>query len=289
MLKEINAGLPGPSVEGNHARINSLEWSPSSVPQRPPDNAVLAPHMEQQLLDSLAFKLLECNLGPADDPMLLEASQPLEHESNAISTPLERSVGQGGPTPALVATGIPLDTGGGPTEDEAQQTMGDGPEPQAAMSPTDLNVAEDLAEWTQQAEAGILPQSAARTSIPTEATKLVSEGPLDADASSQVVQAFLRSITMPVHPAQASIAATPTPRTRRRGNAETSPLRRSRRIAAVAGRGSAQDKAQTLLMRKLGVITGREEISPKAREVYSRLFEHPLSRSHLTALATLFG
>lgn len=42
-------------------------------------------------------------------------------------------------------------------------------------------------------------------------------------------------------------------------------------------------------MRKVGVISDEESITPEAREAYMHLFQHPLSRAHLTALASLFG
>lgn len=48
-------------------------------------------------------------------------------------------------------------------------------------------------------------------------------------------------------------------------------------------------RAQTVLMRKLGVLSDAEHITQEAREAYSRLFEHPLSRAHLMALTALFG
>lgn len=49
------------------------------------------------------------------------------------------------------------------------------------------------------------------------------------------------------------------------------------------------NQAQPVLMRKLGIIKEKEDILQEAREAYARLFEHPLSCSHLTALAALFG
>lgn len=66
-------------------------------------------------------------------------------------------------------------------------------------------------------------------------------------------------------------------------------LCRSRRIAIGGTQGSSLDRAQTILMRKLGVISEREGLSTEAREAYGQLFEHPLSCTHLTALAALFG
>lgn len=42
-------------------------------------------------------------------------------------------------------------------------------------------------------------------------------------------------------------------------------------------------------MRKLGLINAQEAISQEAREAYAKLFNHPLSRPHLAAVASLFG
>lgn len=42
-------------------------------------------------------------------------------------------------------------------------------------------------------------------------------------------------------------------------------------------------------MRKLGLLTEHEKITAEATEAYAKLFEHPLSRTQLTALASLFG
>lgn len=42
-------------------------------------------------------------------------------------------------------------------------------------------------------------------------------------------------------------------------------------------------------MKKLGIIMDLHQLSQEAREAYARLFEHPLSTSHVAALAVLFG
>lgn len=53
--------------------------------------------------------------------------------------------------------------------------------------------------------------------------------------------------------------------------------------------GNAIDKAQTVLMRKLGVLAPNDGLSLEARDAYIRLFDHPLSRTQLAAVATIFG
>jgi hypothetical protein len=42
-------------------------------------------------------------------------------------------------------------------------------------------------------------------------------------------------------------------------------------------------------MQKLGLVSEHEVMGPKAREEYGRLFNKPLSQSHVEALASLFG
>lgn len=108
-------------------------------------------------------------------------------------------------------------------------------------------------------------------------------------SQDQLTEEFARAISMPVQQESANIAMTPTTRTRCSINMEGTSLRRSKRIACMGASGTALDRAQTVLMRKMGLITEMESISQEAREAYTRLFEHPLSRSHLSALAALFG
>lgn len=53
--------------------------------------------------------------------------------------------------------------------------------------------------------------------------------------------------------------------------------------------GHALQRAQTVLMRKLGIISDQEQMSQEARDAYAALFEHPLSRAQVAVLAALFG
>lgn len=48
-------------------------------------------------------------------------------------------------------------------------------------------------------------------------------------------------------------------------------------------------KGQAVLMKKLGIQTDQGDNVWESLDAYARLFDHPLSSSHLTALATLFG
>lgn len=42
-------------------------------------------------------------------------------------------------------------------------------------------------------------------------------------------------------------------------------------------------------MCKLGILKEQENLSEEATRAYAQLFDHPLSRPHLVALASLFG
>lgn len=76
--------------------------------------------------------------------------------------------------------------------------------------------------------------------------------------------------------------------TRRRQDARNS-IRRSCRIAMTSNTRPALERAQCVLMRKLGIINPQETMTQEARDAYIRLFDHPLSRPHLEAVAALFG
>lgn len=70
---------------------------------------------------------------------------------------------------------------------------------------------------------------------------------------------------------------------------DASTLRRSKRIAGFGCAANSIDQAQIVLMRKLGILAAQDNLTQDARDAYARLFEHPLSRAQLTALASLFG
>lgn len=99
-------------------------------------------------------------------------------------------------------------------------------------------------------------------------------------------QCFLDDITST---AAVTALTTPVQQPRRASSTTTTALRRSRRIATRSYTGTALDKAQSVLMRKMGVLQDQEPLTEEAREAYARLFQQPLSRPQITALAALFG
>lgn len=103
------------------------------------------------------------------------------------------------------------------------------------------------------------------------------------------VQQFLQAVVTPMNNSAPAMPTLQPPRSRRTATPTTNPIRRSRRIANNGCRGNALDKAQYVLMRKLGILGEQEQLSQDARDAYARLFEHPLSRPHLAAVASIFG
>lgn len=69
----------------------------------------------------------------------------------------------------------------------------------------------------------------------------------------------------------------------------TNPIRHSHRIANTGCLGTELDKAQSVLMHKMGILGDQESLKQDACDAYVRLFEDPLSHPHLAAVASLFG
>lgn len=116
-----------------------------------------------------------------------------------------------------------------------------------------------------------------------------------ADASTQPaetqqtsLQDFLDMITMPVT-GSSSLVATLAPRMRRPARQDSTTLCRSRQIANAGDQNHAVEHAQTVLMKKLGILDEHQLLTQEARGTYANLFEHPLSPSHIAALTALFG
>lgn len=108
--------------------------------------------------------------------------------------------------------------------------------------------------------------------------------------TSLPAQQFLEEITTPAPAMEPMLSPTPNCRPRNARSLRTATsVRRSRRIAACGITGTAVGRAQTVLMRKLGILQADQGLSQEARDAYAQLFEHPLSRPQLTALASIFG
>lgn len=226
--------------------------------QRSAEPDVNARH-EQLLTEDIIFKLAgrEQMWEPAFDPMTQEASSSLAHTVTPSWVALEEG-------PSAMAQPMQGDS----PRNTAPSTQ-NGQAQQVAEMLTDCTM--DITQPTQ------LQEAPAPISVP---------GTNDIE---QAIDAFAQAVTVPLQHTGATIASTPTPRTHRKTRENASTLRRSRRIANRGALGSTLDRAQTVLMRKLGVISDQESISQEAREAYTCLFDHPLSRSHLIALTALFG
>lgn len=119
----------------------------------------------------------------------------------------------------------------------------------------------------------------------------------DAQDASQDMQDALRAsqttfvcgITKPLSQAPLPGLATPPTLTMQENSAPVTTIRYSKRIAMFANARPALERAQCVLMRKLGILKEQEQMSQEDREAYTKLFEHPLSRPQLAALAALFG
>lgn len=108
-------------------------------------------------------------------------------------------------------------------------------------------------------------------------------------AAHNAVGNFIDAVTRPALELQQPLPpTTPSTRTAKRGAATTT-LRRNRRIADGGRQGPALQRAQSVLMRKLGLTKENEQITAKVKDAYARFFEHPLSPPQLAALAAIFG
>lgn len=100
---------------------------------------------------------------------------------------------------------------------------------------------------------------------------------------------YLQSVITAVPPPATTIVPTSTPPARTKRQPPSTPLRRSRRLAMAGTAGRFVQKAQAVLMKKLGLSPEPNGISAETMEAYAKLFDHPLSSSHVAALAALFS
>lgn len=96
--------------------------------------------------------------------------------------------------------------------------------------------------------------------------------------------AFLAKVTKPV-----GVMMPPPPAPKRRKKTLPSDFkpRRSRQVARLSPESNTL--AATAVCRQLGFTEGGNKVSAESLEQYSKVFEQPLSQSHLRALAALFG
>lgn len=65
-------------------------------------------------------------------------------------------------------------------------------------------------------------------------------------------------------------------------------LRCSRRLATTTAATNSVQRAQAVLMKKLGIISDQHPMTPQDMDAYGKLFDHPLSPAHIAALTALF-
>lgn len=123
----------------------------------------------------------------------------------------------------------------------------------------------------------------------TPALPLGTQSSAQQEHSGQITpQEFYRMISVPVTEAN-TLLPTPASTSRQPTHQQPTPLRKSRRIANAGGPCHSVQRAQTVLMKKLGILGEQQLLTEEAREAYANLFEHPLSPCHIAALAALFG
>lgn len=209
---------------------------------------------------------------------------------------------------------LPVSDGPTELEDLARgfgNLLGDGPaQPSHLPSPTGLVIAPETV--TEAGPADRTPDaSMARDTTPQRMSPLATDreheerivtitqeelapgtaAPLDDSgvaALNQQATVFLDDITMRVGETP-GVPPPPQSRQRRPHNRTVNtPLRRSRRIAASGSAATSIQRAQLVLMKRLGLPV-EQNATPQDVEAYARLFDHPLSPSHIAALAALFG
>ena len=125
-------------------------------------------------------------------------------------------------------------------------------------------------------QGGVLVSDAA---VPCSTEPVMSSPP------ASPLAAFVFKVVKPV---DAILPAPPVPKRRKKILPSNFVPRRSRRVANLPPT-TADHSAAVSVCRQLGFADGEERVSIVAMEHYATLFDQPLSREHLKALAALFG
>ena len=99
------------------------------------------------------------------------------------------------------------------------------------------------------------------------------------------IAAFVFKVVKPV---DAILPAPPVPKRRKKILPSNFVPRRSRRVANLPPT-TVEHSAVVSVCRQLGFADGEERVFVVAMKHYATLFDQPLSREHLKALAVLFG
>lgn len=95
---------------------------------------------------------------------------------------------------------------------------------------------------------------------------------------------FLDAISMQAP----SAALAPIAKARVRKVNHATPVRWSQRLATISSGSSSVQRAQAILMKKLGIIAEQDPMTPQDLDAYAMLFDHPLFPAHIAALTSLF-
>lgn len=252
----------------NSDSSSSKEEGPTNVP-----SPHRTPNTEQQRSPAATFNAAVCERDLNDD--ILQCDGRRELDTREIEDPmLHEASGVSSPQCAVMEPGLGAAACEPPRDQEDNEQTAHGP----------------LIETVHvSADSPTVHPCPPEASSPMQSVQ--ANGPELAAAHLQpAAQDYIDTVSMPLQQSAATpMPVSPALRRRRQTTIGSNSLHRSNRIARIATKGTTLDRAQAVLMRKLGVISEGESLSPEAREAYTQLFEHPLSRSHLTALAALFG
>lgn len=129
------------------------------------------------------------------------------------------------------------------------------------------------------------PAAAGEPSLTAEGVDVIQEAP--APPESRAV--FINKITL------RTTSLLPVPSASKRGSKSLPPKncpRRSRRLAGAEAAVVPEDlggRTKKKAMRSLGIIDELKGITHQAQDDYAKLFQQPLSDSHLQALTALFN
>lgn len=175
-----------------------------------------------------------------------------------------------------------------------------GPSAEFDIGPAFAKVASQGNKQCGRPEESTPPDEAAAPAPNANQEQQVSKTPItgnqDVSLPNDVVQAVIATKREPKsQPQEHSIPQTecflevvtkkivenplPTPVTTQKKQLDKSKfvIRRSKCIVASGGSVPALQRAQSVLMRKLGILVEQEHITPEAQEAYTRLFDHTLS------------
>jgi hypothetical protein len=153
----------------------------------------------------------------------------------------------------------------------------------AHAAPSEANALDVDAELAAPSEEDISATTIAALAAPSEDPPATTQDSVEICAQEQFISKLSNQITRIL----------PTPKSvRRQSSIPLAVPRRSRRVAGVGVEFKIQDwgkRSKKQAMVALNIIEDNEGFSRQALDDYAKLFKNTLSRSHVQALAALFG